>query len=40
MRPVQYNGYTINLVQLVPYPFSSLPAIKPDEYRTTLKVTR
>ena len=40
MRPVRYNGYTINLVQLMPYPFSSLPPIKPDEYRATLKVTR
>jgi hypothetical protein len=40
MRPVQYNGYTINLVQLMPYPFGSLPPIKPDEYRATLKVTR
>jgi hypothetical protein len=39
MRPVTYDGYTIALVQLQPYPFSSR-TIQPDEYRATLKVTR
>jgi hypothetical protein len=39
MRPVAYDGYTIALVQLQPYPFSSR-TIQPDEYRATLKVTR
>jgi hypothetical protein len=39
MRPVSYDGYTIALVQLQPYPFSSR-TIQPDEYRATLKVTR
>ena len=39
MRPVQYDGYTITLVQLQPYPFSSR-TIQPDEYRATLKVSR
>ena len=39
MRPVRYGSYTIALVQLQPYPFSSR-TIQPDEYRATLKVTR
>ena len=39
MQPVKYGSYTINLVQLQPYPFSSR-TIQPDEYRATLKVTR
>lgn len=39
MRPVAYNGYTIALVQLQPYPFSSR-TIQRDEYRATFKVTR
>lgn len=40
MRPVQHEGVTIALVQLVPYPFSSRPPITPNDYRATLKVTR
>jgi hypothetical protein len=39
MAPVQYGSYTITLVQLQPYPFSSR-TIRPEEYRATLKVTR
>jgi hypothetical protein len=39
MQPVKYGSYTITLVQLQPYPFSSR-TIQPDEYRATLKVTR
>lgn len=39
MAPVRYGRYTITLVQLQPYPFSSR-TIRPDEYRATLKVTR
>jgi hypothetical protein len=39
MRPVQHDGFTIALVQVAPYPFSSR-TIAPDEYRATLKVTR
>jgi hypothetical protein len=39
MAPVRYGSYTITLVQLQPYPFSSR-TIRPDEYRATLKVTR
>ena len=40
MKPVTYRGLTIALVQLVPYPFSSLPPIGPQDYRATLRVTR
>jgi hypothetical protein len=39
MQPVMYGSYTITLVQLAPYPFSSRP-IQPQDYRATLKVTR
>jgi hypothetical protein len=39
MRPVTYRTYTISLIQLQPYPFSSR-TIQPEEYRATLKVTR
>ena len=39
MATVRYGSYTISLVQLQPYPFSSR-TIQPDEYRATLKVTR
>ena len=39
LQPVSYDGYTIALVQLQPYPISSR-TIQPDEYRATLKVTR
>jgi hypothetical protein len=39
MAPVQYGRYTISLVELQPYPFSSRP-IQPGDYRATLKVTR
>ena len=39
MQPVQHEGFTIALVQLAPYPFSSR-TIQPEDYRATLKVTR
>ena len=39
MQPVQHDNYTIALVQVAPYPFSSR-TIQPDEYRVTLKVTQ
>lgn len=39
MRPVQHGAFTIALVQLQPYPFSSR-TIRPEEYRATLRVTR
>lgn len=37
MRPVVHEGFTIVLVQLLPYPFSSR-TIPPEEYRATLRV--
>lgn len=40
MKPVQVDEFTIALVQLAPYPFSSLPPIEPGDYRATLRVTR
>jgi hypothetical protein len=39
MRPAVHEGFTIALVNLAPYPFSS-KTILPDEYRATLRVTR
>jgi hypothetical protein len=39
MQPVRHGSYTVHLVQLQPYPFSSR-TIQPEEYRATLKVTR
>jgi hypothetical protein len=39
MRPVRHEPFTIELVQLDPYPFSSR-TIRPDDYRATLRVTR
>ena len=38
-RPVVHEGFTIALVNLAPYPFST-KTILPDEYRATLRVTR
>ncbi len=35
-----YQGVRITLVELQPYPFSSLPPIEPDDYRATLTATR
>lgn len=35
-----YQGVRITLVELQPYPFSSLPPIGPDDYRATLTATR
>jgi hypothetical protein len=39
MRPVQHDSFTISLVQVSPYPFSSR-TIAPEEYRATFRVTR
>ncbi len=39
MRPVQHDVFTISLVQVAPYPFSSR-TIAPAEYRATFRVTR
>jgi hypothetical protein len=38
-QPATYEDFTIALVQLSPYPFSSR-TIEPDEYRVTVRVTR
>lgn len=40
LKPVQHNDLTIALVQLMPYPFASLPPIGPNDYRATIRVTR
>src|SRR5262245_38337142 len=40
MQPARHGDLTIALVELTPYPFSSLPPIKPGDYRATLRVTR
>jgi len=39
MKPVQHEAFTIELLQLSPYPFSS-KTILPDEYRAALRVSR
>ena len=39
MGPVRHDGFTIALVELSPYPFSSR-TIAPGEYRASLRVTR
>lgn len=39
MAPVSHDDLTITLVELMPYPFSSMP-FSPDQYRATLRVTR
>jgi hypothetical protein len=39
LRPVVHEGFTIALVKLEPYPFSSR-TVQPNEYRATLRVTR
>ena len=39
MKPVQHTSFTIALVELTPYPFSSRP-VQPNEYRATFRITR
>ncbi|MGE0815821.1 MAG: hypothetical protein AB7O28_13805 [Vicinamibacterales bacterium] len=39
MTPIVHEGYTVTLVQLAPYPFSSR-TIAPGDYRATLTVSR
>jgi hypothetical protein len=36
---VSYGGVRVALIELQPYPFSSLPPIVPSDYRVTLQVT-
>ncbi len=38
-RPVPAGNVTIELLELVPYPFSSRP-IQPEDYRVTIRVSR
>ena len=38
MKPVTHQAMTISLMELTPYPFSTMP-IEKDDYRATLKVT-
>ena len=40
MTPVTHGALTIALVELAPYPFSSLGPIDPKDYRATLRVSR
>jgi hypothetical protein len=40
LAPVRYLTYTVALVELAPYPFSSLPPIAPGDYRVTVRVSR
>jgi hypothetical protein len=39
MKPVTAATVTVELLQLVPYPFSSRP-IEPGDYQATIRVTR
>jgi hypothetical protein len=39
MQPVRSGDFTIALVEVTPYPFSTRP-IKPEDYRVTLRVSR
>ncbi len=39
LKPVTFEGWTLDLLQLAPYPFSATP-IKPEDYRATLRVQR
>ena len=38
LEPVEYLGLTVELTQLMPYPFSATP-IQHEDYRATLRVT-
>ena len=40
LKPVRHRNLTIALVELSPYPFHSLGAIAPADYRATLRITR
>jgi hypothetical protein len=39
MRPIQHGAFTVELLEVAPYPFASRP-FDPSEYRVTLRVTR
>lgn len=40
MKPVTHGDLTVELIQLMPYPFSSLPKIAAGDYRATIRITR
>ena len=40
LQPVQVDDLVVRLMDLAPYPFSSLPPTQPADYRATLRVTR
>lgn len=40
MRPARHGDITLEIVELAPYPFSSLPPTRPGDYRLTLRVRR
>jgi hypothetical protein len=39
LKPITYDDWSLELVQLVPYPFSATP-IRHEDYRATLRVKR
>jgi hypothetical protein len=39
LQPVKYGAFTLELVQLAPYPFSAT-TIRPEDYRATLRIKR
>jgi hypothetical protein len=39
LQPVRHGTWTLELVQLSPYPFGASP-IEPEDYRATLRITR
>ena len=39
LKPIVFDSWTLELVQLQPYPFSAQP-IQPGDYRATLRIQR
>lgn len=39
MRPIQHQGLRVELLDVTPYPFASMP-FPPSDYRVKLRVTR
>ncbi len=40
LQPQTYDSLTVELLELMPYPFSSLPPIRPEDYRAKLRIRR
>jgi hypothetical protein len=40
LQPLTYETLTVELLELMPYPFGSLPPIQPGDYRAKLRVHR